>query len=241
MRPAAVLLSCIFLPLAHADYKPVEVASPGTLSGVVTYSGKPVKPKTVIVSKDRETCGHEPRQVPRVDAGPEGGLAQAVVTLEEIEEGKAFPEGADSAAIDQHHCGFRPPVQIVPLGGKIKVRNSDPILHNIQAVQGTTTLFNHVQPVQGLEFEETLKEAGPIRLSCNAHSWMAGFVWVSEHPYAVLTAEDGKFELTDVPPGEYFLTVWHPYLGELSEKVAVAAGETLEKNFEFVKRVRSKR
>jgi Carboxypeptidase regulatory-like domain len=32
---------------------------------------------------------------------------------------------------------------------------------------------------------------------------------VIPHPYYAVTDESGRFELTDVPPGEYELVAWH--------------------------------
>ena len=34
-------------------------------------------------------------------------------------------------------------------------------------------------------------------------------IFVVPHPYYAVTDESGKFELTDVPPGEYELVAWH--------------------------------
>lgn len=43
---------------------------------------------------------------------------------------------------------------------------------------------------------------------------MRAFIFLQEHPYYAVTGEDGTYELTDVPPGQYQLDVWHESLGE---------------------------
>lgn len=40
---------------------------------------------------------------------------------------------------------------------------------------------------------------------CDAHGWMLGWIYVVDNPYYALTGTDGKFSITDVPPGEYSL------------------------------------
>ena len=34
-------------------------------------------------------------------------------------------------------------------------------------------------------------------------------IFVIDHPYYAVTDESGKFEVTDVPPGDYELVAWH--------------------------------
>ena len=47
-------------------------------------------------------------------------------------------------------------------------------------------------------------------LRCNGgHAWMNAEMLVIAHPYYAVTEQSGRFELTDVPPGEYELVAWH--------------------------------
>src|SRR2546422_11430620 len=52
---------------------------------------------------------------------------------------------------------------------------------------------------------------------------MRGHVAVVDNPYYAVTDENGKFSITDVPPGMYRIKVWHEYLGEKNQDLAVAA------------------
>ena len=63
-------------------------------------------------------------------------------------------------------------------------------------------------------------------MKCDVHEWMHAWIYVSSHPYAAVTKEDGTFEITDVPPGEYNARVWHESLGETTAKVKVDPGGT---------------
>ena len=40
-------------------------------------------------------------------------------------------------------------------------------------------------------------------------TWMNGYVWTFDHPYAATTDADGKFEIKNAPAGKWRLVVWH--------------------------------
>jgi uncharacterized protein (DUF2141 family) len=44
-----------------------------------------------------------------------------------------------------------------------------------------------------------------VRVDCDAHGWMEGWIYVVDNPYYAITGSDGKFSITDVPPGDYTL------------------------------------
>src|SRR5439155_1651033 len=60
-----------------------------------------------------------------------------------------------------------------------------------------------------------------IRVTCDLHSWMRGWVVVAEHPFYALTGGAGEFELRGLPPGRYTLKVWQERLGTISKDVVV--------------------
>jgi hypothetical protein len=63
-----------------------------------------------------------------------------------------------------------------------------------------------------------------LRVDCDLHSWMRGWVVVTEHPYYALTNEEGHFAFDNVPPGKYTLQVWQETLGAVSQEVTVTKG-----------------
>ena len=66
-----------------------------TIKGKVIYKGT-VPTKTVLPTKDKETCGG-PRKEPLVVVGPGGEVKDAVVHLKEIAKGKDWAEAAEEA------------------------------------------------------------------------------------------------------------------------------------------------
>jgi uncharacterized surface anchored protein len=57
---------------------------------------------------------------------------------------------------------------------------------------------------------------------------MLGFVYAVANPYYALTAEDGSFEIADVPPGNYTLIANQAFTGPVEIPVTVAAGAAAE-------------
>jgi hypothetical protein len=45
---------------------------------------------------------------------------------------------------------------------------------------------------------ETFRAAETLRVSCDVHRWMQGWIVVVDHPYYAVTDADGRFTLADV-------------------------------------------
>ena len=75
------------------------------------------------------------------------------------------------------------------------------------------TVFNVALPNKGQRIERPLKKAGLVRVECDAHGWMLAWIYVAENPYYAVTSKDGRFTITDVPPGSYTLVAWQEYTG----------------------------
>lgn len=172
------------------------------------------------------------------DVGEAGTFRQVVVHIEGIERGKAFPE-TGSPRIEATDCRFLPFVSIVRDGHDVVVANMDPAMHDVQAYEtshlGPRVLFNVPLPVStryppeaGLRahfhkhYEGTpvtqrihmTKERRVFSMQCGFHAYMESWALVADHPYYAVTDKDGRYQLTDIPPGTYRVTVWHPYLRE---------------------------
>jgi hypothetical protein len=60
-------------------------------------------------------------------------------------------------------------------------------------------------------------KVGVVRLGCNIHDWMIGYVYVTDAPYFGKTAAQGQVELKDLPAGTYRVRVWHPRFDGMEE------------------------
>jgi hypothetical protein len=88
------------------------------------------------------------------------------------------------------------------------MKSSDATLHTVH-MEGAAS-YNLPFPFPNKVVARPMSTAGLVSLKCNGgHVWMNGQVFVVAHPYYSVTDENGNFELTDVPPGEYQLVAWH--------------------------------
>jgi plastocyanin len=205
-----------------AGYEVIQVADGGTISGSITVSGSIPKLPSRSLNKDPNVCGKGARESQELIVSKAGGLKNAIVIVEGVKRGKAIPAAAENSQIDQAKCEYAPHVQVMHVNAEIAILNSDPILHNIHFYQNDESLFNIAQPVKGQVNKHKIEKVGFVYAECDVHGWMRGHVAVVDNPYYAVTDENGKFSITDLPPGTYKVKVWHEYLGEKTQDVAVA-------------------
>ncbi len=215
------------------NYKEIEVSDGGSIQGKITYKGS-VKKKTVIPSKDKKVCGKK-RKVPLILVGEGGAVKDSVVYIKGVDAGKAWSEmELKPPVLNQENCQFSPHIQ-VGRQGTIDILNSDPVLHNTHGYYGTRTAFNVALPEKDQKISKLLKKAGTVKVDCDAHGWMLGWIQVVDSPYYFQTGEDGTFSITGIPPGDYTLVIWQEWLGEKEMAVTITAGGMAELNVELTK------
>jgi Carboxypeptidase regulatory-like domain len=213
-------------------YEESPVTGGGTIEGKIVYRGE-VATKQIIPTKDTATCGG-PREDPMIQVGSDGAVQNAVVYLTEVPKGKAWPPPGKKPELDNVKCRFEPQVQVIP-AGPLDVVNTDPVLHNTHGYYGKRTAFNLALPNQGQRIPVELPRAGEVRVDCDAHGWMEGWIYVVDNPYYAITGADGKFSITDIPPGNYTLVAVQPFTGPLEQQAIVTASQTTNLTIELKK------
>jgi len=203
-------------------YEAGPVANGGSVSGTVKFKGTPPPRAKLDVNKDTEVCGTTEKLSRELVVAPDGGIQYAVVSIPGIAKGKPF--STDKPVLDQKGCEYVPHIVLMPAGGDLDIQNSDGILHNIHTYSDKNPAVNRAQPKFKKVITESFKDPERVRLSCDVHGWMQGWLIVQDNPYYVVTDEKGAFKLTDVPPGDYEVKVWQEKLGETSQKVSVKPG-----------------
>src|SRR5205823_11713041 len=65
-----------------------------------------------------------------------------------------------------------------------------------------------------------LDRSGVVELtSASGCFWMAGWLFVADHPYFARTDAQGRFTLSQVPAGEYQLLIWLPEWRETGREI----------------------
>jgi plastocyanin len=196
----------------------------GTVEVEVKYNGAPVVEK-IKVNKDTEKCGTE-ATIEKVVVGGNKGLANAVASVPGAKGGKAV-----KGVIDQKGCKFQPHVTLMS-PGELEIKNSDDILHNIHTYSTANPAINKAQPKFKKTMTEKFEKPEMIKVTCDVHSWMLGWIAVTPGPAAV-TDNSGVAKIENVPAGKQKVEVWHETLGKQEKDVDVKAGQTTKVSFEM--------
>jgi hypothetical protein len=228
MRKTFVVLTAVALAgsavILASGLRPATAQGGGTVEVEVKYNGAPVVEK-LKVNKDTEKCGTE-TTIEKVVVGGNKGLANAVASVPGAKGGKAV-----KGMIDQHGCKFVPHV-VLMTPGEIEIKNSDDILHNIHTYSTANAAINKAQPKFKKTMTEKFDKPEMIKVTCDVHSWMLGWVAVTPGPAAV-TDGNGVAKIENVPAGKQKVEVWHETLGKQEKEVDVKAGQTTKVSFEM--------
>lgn len=198
-------------------------AQTGQITGTVTTPVKGAPPVRITI--DQKICGNAlPDESILVDG--QGHLANAVVIVAGLKRAVTA-----EPVVTNEKCRFTPRVQLAKPNATIKTTSRDPMLHTTQAqLPNGSTLFNMALPMPGIVLAKSIGASGPLRLNCNIHNWMRGWIVITEEA-AAITGADGKFRIDNVPPGTYELRVWHEALKGAPQKITVVAGKPADVSF----------
>ena len=222
-------------PAAPIAVTPVDPATVGSIMGTITLEGTPPAPERIRMNSD-PVCLTEATdtETEYYIVGDGGVLANVFVHVKEGLEGRTFPPATGTMTLDQDGCQYHPHVFGIRVGQTLEILNSDPTLHNIHATPSANDEFNMGQPIEGMRFERTFTAPEiMVPFKCDVHSWMNAYVGVLDHPYFAVTAADGGFDISGLPPGDYVIEAWHERLGTQTQNVTIGEGATAELNFTF--------
>jgi plastocyanin len=198
--------------------------SAATIKGSVRYAGARVEKKMFPVTIDQYLCGKE-KEAGDLVLSSANGIRNVVVSLHGVPAGSKAPTPIAPPKMDQKQCVFVPRVVIVPVGGTVEFLNSDRLLHNVRGGGKENPPFNRAQP-HARTIAIGFKSPEVLRVDCDLHSWMRGWIVVAEHPFYAVTNEEGEFVFENIPPGKYKLQAWQEVLGRANQEVTVAGEGT---------------
>ena len=192
-------------------------------------------------------------------ANPKGGSVSGSVAVEQAfirTEGPKHdrdvvvmldPVGSEASAVtefratmDQTGLIFAPHVLAVPRGATVTFLNSDKEQHNVYFLDdrtGETLDIGTWGP--GVSVDHTFDTLGMVITLCKLHLEMAAYVVVCPSPWFTHVAFESPgdpvlFEIENVPPGDYVLSVWHKKLKHKGGAIPITVANGTETEVEIV-------
>jgi len=191
----------------------------GTITGKVSLTGDAPAPQKLDMAQDANCAKKNPDAMTETLMAKDGKLQNVFVYIKEgtTADNKkivdfTFDTPAAEVVLDQNGCHYAPHVMGMQVNQKLKVTNSDPTGHNINAMPDKAKgneAFNESQGPGAAAISKTFKRAETlIPVKCNQHPWMKAYIGVLKHPFFAVSSADGSFELKGVPPGTYTVVAW---------------------------------
>jgi plastocyanin len=151
---------------------------------------------------------------------PVPDASNAVVWIEGARGGGPAPA---EGQMKSEQKKFTPRVVLVRPNATVQFPNADSIYHNAFSVSGANR-FDLGLYRSGASREKKFEEPGLVRVYCNIHPQMIGFVMVVDSGFAAVTGPDGAFRFEGVPHGALRVKAWHEEGGETQVPVTVGPG-----------------
>jgi hypothetical protein len=132
--------------VAQSGYEVVPLSQVGTISGTVKWSGPIPRIPAFLIDKDPQVCdpdSHKTRDLDRLIIGPQSGVANTVVFLNDISRGKPLEIPEARRTLDQKQCRYEPHVLLVPQNGPLQLKSSDAVLHTVHMDGAASAIGRH--------------------------------------------------------------------------------------------------
>ncbi len=158
---------------------------------------------------------------------PGDALSQTVVYFQPAGEKGTVEVPAAPLVMSMVRKQFDPRVLAVPVGATVAFPNLDPILHNAFS----TSRYNAFDaglygegPGKQLRFDRS----GLVRVFCNVHRSMVGYILVLDTPWYAKVQSDGSFLLSDLPDGPGTLYLWNERAKPIVKEIDLPTAEAVE-------------
>jgi hypothetical protein len=224
-------------------YQEINVQNGGTIKGNAKMIGSMPYPRiyhlilfpNIDMCAEVDTDDEMNRVLDDFKVSPAGGLKDVAITLEHVEAGKPFNK--EPINILSENCKFFPDLNFIRQGESFKVDNLDAVMHNSQVYQkerGKILLNIPIPAEEVSDGKVTFKKKYKImQMICGMHEFMQTWGYRVQNPYYFKTDDQGNYNISDIPPGEYIVNAWHYLMKPQKRKIKIAAGETIDLSFVF--------
>jgi plastocyanin len=154
-----------------------------------------------------------------------------VLWLEPVKGRAPLPAAPHHFRMEQKNKHFIPHVLAIPVGAAVDFPNRDPIFHNVFS-NYNGKIFDLSLYAPGTSRKEVFDRPGIVRVFCNIHPTMSAVIAVLDTPWFTVSGVSGEFQISDVPPGDYTLHIFHERatdetLASLVQPVSLTPGTAL--------------
>jgi hypothetical protein len=190
------------------------------LIGRFEYEGDAPERKKLTVDKDIDCCGKFDIRDESLMVGEDRGLMNVYVYVRSRGV-EVLPEVAerveDKVTLDNLDCIFQPHcMSLWAEKQEFYIVNSDPVAQNVAFSPLGDLPANIVMPV-GADATWTFRRSQtlPVPIACNYHPWESAYILPRDNPYVAISAADGTFRISNLPPGELEFQAWQERLDYL--------------------------
>ncbi|MEZ5942043.1 MAG: hypothetical protein R3C18_11670 [Planctomycetaceae bacterium] len=228
-----------FVALLLASSFAVQAEEWGSISGRILFDGeipelKPFVEKGSTTAKDAAVCGKlgVPDESLLIDPKTRGVANVAIFLVETPSRihPDLNPEEFPDVIVRAQGCRFVPHASVLRAGQTLRYRIADEAGHNMHFYPFRNNSESYILPPPGQDKKFVLKwpETRPLKIGCDIHTYMVGWLLVLDHPYGTFTDAQGWFRIEKLPVGQHEFRIWHERYGWIDRawKVDVVPGET---------------
>src|SRR6185369_918193 len=152
-----------------------------------------------------------PVQAKRYEIVTKGGVLSTQPPLAVVYLDGALPRPASLPIkeITQKDLTFIPALLPIRVGTKVEFPNLDDTYHNIFSYSPAKRFdLGRYRPEERPIPSEVFDKPGLVTLRCDIHEHMRGLILVLDTPHFVISDTDGRFRLSNLPPGRFTLKAW---------------------------------
>lgn len=216
-----------------------SIAFAGNVVGTVTYEGEVPARTALTINTTEQHCIDTTKgaKSENLVVSKSKGIQNVVIYARG--RGYTVTPLKENVKVDQKNCRYLPHVIAVPTGSTVELTSSDPVAHNVHSHAEKNDAPNVQIAQKGTIVPYTITKAEAIKLTCDIHAWMTGYIVAVDSNYYTVTGQKddkdnfidpdtyekstdtGKFTLEDVPAGRARIIAWHENLGTANKTVEV--------------------
>ncbi len=161
-----------------------------------------------------------------------------VVFLDELDQLPVPVTQKKRVVMQQINKKFIPEVLPIRMGTTVDFPNDDMVFHNVFSFSKAKN-FDLGLYKQGESRSVTFDKPGLVKIYCNIHPQMLGYILVLNNPYFTVTDNNGRFTLPRPQAGQAKVRTWHSKSKKYPEQeIQITSEGVKDLNFEITEDLR---